>query len=153
MPEKKTTTKVTKVTKQAVEESKAIAKDEKYITTIGRRKTATAQIRLFQKGTGKIIVNDTKLEDYFSAAQIDLIHKPLELVGVKYDFSIMLKGGGKQGQAEAIQNGFSKGLLKVNPEWRAIFKAEGWLTRDARKKERKKPGLKKARRAPQWSKR
>ncbi|MFH0840799.1 MAG: 30S ribosomal protein S9 [bacterium] len=150
MVEKKKTTakKVEKPTIKIAEEFNG-----KFTATTGRRKTATASIRLYEKGTGKILVNGKKLKDYFSDAQINIINQPIILTEVKYDFSISVQSGGKNGQAEAIQNGIAKALLKINPDWRISFKAKGWLTRDARRKERKKPGLKRARRAPQWSKR
>lgn len=128
----------------------------RYIEMMGKRKTAAARVRLFQAGSGKIIVNDVDLAEYFPTpiAQT-IVQEPLKLTALEgqLDFTIRVKGGGKQGQAEAVRHGIACTLLALNIELRPILKAEGWLTRDARKKERKKPGLKKARRAPQWSKR
>jgi small subunit ribosomal protein S9 len=102
-----------------------------------------------------IIVNNKKLEDYFDANGAALIKQPLKLTSSIKDnnFYIQVKGGGKIGQAEAVRYAICKTLLETEEALRPSLKAKGWLTRDARKKERKKPGLKKARRAPQWSKR
>lgn len=125
-----------------------MAKDMKYFYGTGRRKTATARVRIFP-GDGKIIVNDKE------ATLSDSIIDPLKLVG-KYgtlDISAKVCGGGKNGQAEAIRHGLSRALIELNSEFRPTLKKAGYLTRDQREVERKKPGLKKARRAPQWSKR
>lgn len=125
-----------------------MTKDAKYYYGTGRRKTASARVRIFA-GSGKIVVNDkeTKLEDF--------VVEPLKLVGKLSSFDISAKviGGGKTGQAEAIRHGLSRALIELNPEFRPTLKKAGFLTRDQREVERKKPGLKKARRAPQWSKR
>ena len=127
----------------------------KYINVIGKRKTSIARIRLYKEGKGIIIVNNKKINEYFGHNIVNIIRQPIKLTGHlrDIDFSITVKGGGKSGQAEAIRHGISKGIIKIDEESRPLIKAKGWLTRDARKKERKKPGLKKARRAPQWSKR
>ncbi len=142
--------------------AKTIKKAEKapstsrYIEKMGKRKTAAARVRMFQNGSGKILVNDVDFSVYFPTpiAQT-IIQEPLKLTALEgtLDYTIKVSGGGKQGQAEAVRHGIACTLLALNIELRPILKAEGWLTRDARKKERKKPGLKKARRAPQWSKR
>jgi small subunit ribosomal protein S9 len=128
----------------------------RYIEMMGKRKTAAARVRMYEGGTGKIIVNDVTISEYFPApiAQT-IILEPLKLTSLdeKLDYTIRVSGGGKQGQAEAVRHGIACTLLALNKELRPLLKAQGWLTRDARKKERKKPGLKKARRAPQWSKR
>lgn len=128
----------------------------KYISVIGRRKTAAAKIRLYKNGTGIIIINGLMANQYFKEeALLAVISQPLKLSGTIKDFniSIIISGGGKKSQAAAVRHGIARALLEVNPELRLSLKAKGWIRRDARKKERKKPGLKKARRAPQWAKR
>jgi small subunit ribosomal protein S9 len=120
----------------------------KYFYGTGRRKTAVARVRLYS-GSGKITVNgkDSKLAD-------DTV-SPLKLVGKlgSYDISITVAGGGATGQSEAMRHGIARALVISNNEYRPTLKKAGYLTRDSREVERKKPGLKKARRAPQWSKR
>ena len=121
----------------------------------GRRKTSVARVRLVP-GQGKVIVNGRELKDYFALKTMELIIKqPLELTGTTnaYDVLANVQGGGSTGQAGAIRHGISRALLEVDPEYRKILKSEGLLTRDPRMKERKKYGLKKARKASQFSKR
>jgi small subunit ribosomal protein S9 len=127
----------------------------KYISAVGKRKASVARVRVYKKGKGVIIVNNQKATSYFANDKITVIKQPLKMTGTlkDYDFSIIVKGGGKQGQSEAIRHGITKALLEINEEYKPAFKAKGLTTRDARIKERKKPGLKKARKAPQWSKR
>jgi small subunit ribosomal protein S9 len=128
----------------------------KFTSAIGRRKTAAAQVRLYKNGKGLIMVNKKKLSQYFSNPDIaPIISQPLKLSGLQRDLniSVLVKGGGQQSQAEAVRHGLANALIKFDKALRPALKAKGWLSRDARKKERKKPGLKKARRAPQWSKR
>jgi len=128
----------------------------KYIGAIGRRKTATAQVRLYQGGNGSVMVNGMKSNLYFKEEELfSIINQPMKLTGLAKDFNltIIVSGGGRKSQAEAVRHGLTRALLEFNPELRPSLKAKGWLERDARKKERKKPGLKKARRAPQWAKR
>jgi len=128
----------------------------KYISASGRRKTAVAQVRLYKNGTGVIMVNDKQLTDYFPTIEYkNIITKPLQLSDMEksVDFSIVVKGGGKHGQAEATRHGIAMALITMDKDLKPVLKAEKLLTRDSRKKERKKPGLKKARRAEQWSKR
>lgn len=126
----------------------------RFTKAIGRRKTATAQVRFYQGG-GFIMVNGETVKKYFTEELSAVIIQPLKLAGLVKDFniSVSVAGGGKKGQAEAARHGIARALLLINPELRASLKAKNWITRDARKKERKKPGLKKARRAPQWAKR
>ncbi len=128
----------------------------KYIGAVGRRKTATAQIRLYRGGNGSVMVNNLKASQYFKEEELfSIINQPLKLTGLAKDFNltIIVFGGGRKSQAEAVRHGIARALLEFNPELRPVLKVKGWIRRDARKKERKKPGLKKARRAPQWAKR
>jgi small subunit ribosomal protein S9 len=137
------------------EEASVISSPEKYLQAIGRRKTAVAQVRLYVKGEGKIMVNNKPAEKYFDASKIVVALSSLKMAGMEkiVDASILLRGGGVNAQAEAVRHGLARALLIMDPELRGALCAKGWLTRDSRKVERKKPGLKKARRAPQWSKR
>ncbi len=138
---------------------KKAKKIEKYFYAVGRRKTAVAQVRLFPGDKSKdsdLIVNNRKMKEYFLRDDLQAIfNDSLKEVGVqdKFKVSVLVKGGGITGQAEAIRLGIARALIKFDINLRAVLKAKGFLTRDARKVERKKPGLKKARRAPQWSKR
>ncbi|MBU0722438.1 30S ribosomal protein S9 [Patescibacteria group bacterium] len=128
----------------------------KYTNAIGRRKTSIARVRLYKGDQGLMLVNGSDASKYFPEEELfSTINQPLKLAGLikNFNISINVAGGGKKGQAESIRHGIVRALLEINPELRALFKARGWITRDARKKERKKPGLKKARRAPQWAKR
>ncbi len=125
------------------------------IQATGRRKQAIARVRL-SPGTGKIMANGREFDDYFpSAVHRTLITEPLRLTSTEesYDISVTLCGGGLSGQAGAFRLGITRALIEINPEDRANVKAAGLLTRDPRKKESKKYGLKKARKAPQYSKR
>ncbi len=122
----------------------------------GRRKKAIARVRLLPAGDGTITVNKKSLDDYFGLDTLKFIlRQPLELleVSAKYDVVVNVVGGGFTGQAGAIRHGIARALLEAEPESRATLKKAGFLTRDSRMKERKKYGLKKARRAPQFSKR
>lgn len=121
----------------------------------GRRKNSVARVRLVP-GEGKIIINDRDIDDYFGLETLKLIVKqPLQLTETlgQYDVLVRAHGGGISGQAGAIRHGISRALLQVNPDLRPTLKKAGFLTRDPRMKERKKYGLKAARRAPQFSKR
>lgn len=125
-----------------------------YIGT-GRRKSSVARVRLLP-GSGKFIVKQKDLEDYFAFDTLKVLAKsPLELTENlgKFDVYVNVNGGGFTGQAGAIRHGIARALLNVNPEYRESLKRAGYLTRDPRKKERKKYGLKKARKSPQFSKR
>ena len=122
----------------------------------GRRKKAIARVRLVPAGSGAIIINDRALEDYFPMGTLQYIVKqPLKEVEAegKYDVLVNVVGGGYTGQAGAIKLGIARALLEAEPDTRAALKKAGFLTRDPRAKERKKYGLKKARRAPQFSER
>ena len=121
----------------------------------GRRKEAVARIRLVP-GTGEFAINGRNLEDYFPTRVYRMVaQSPLRLAGREKDFDVIasIKGGGISGQAGAVRLGIARALIDLDPELRAQMKAEGFLTRDAREKERRKYGLKKARKAPQYSKR
>ncbi|MDD7310616.1 MAG: 30S ribosomal protein S9 [Eubacteriales bacterium] len=122
----------------------------------GRRKSSVARVRLYEGGTGKITINDRDIDDYFGLETLKLlVRQPLEatsLIG-SCDVVATVQGGGVTGQAGAIRHGLARALLTVNEEYRPILKQAGLLTRDPRMKERKKYGLKAARRAPQFSKR
>ena len=121
----------------------------------GRRKRSIARV-LLSPGSGKFVINDRSFEDYVPSAAIRLdVSQPLTLTSNEGDFEICVnvQGGGISGQAGAIRLGITRALLEVNPEYRKVLKPAGLITRDPRVKERKKYGLKKARRAPQFSKR
>lgn len=131
-------------------------KKQEYLYAVGKRKTSIALSRVYKKGTGKITVNDKKLEEYFPTSEDqEVIKSALKLIGQdnKLDISVKVFGGGVSSQAQACRHGISKALIQLNPNFRKPLKKAGYLKRDARKKERKKPGLKRARRAPQWKKR
>ena len=122
----------------------------------GRRKSSVARVHLIPNGTGSITINGRDIEEYFGLETLKMVvRQPLattDLIG-KVDINATVTGGGVTGQAGAIRHGVARALLEVNPEYRAALKAAGYLTRDPRMKERKKYGLKAARRAPQFSKR
>ena len=121
----------------------------------GRRKSSVARVRLY-KGTGKVIINNREIDDYFGLDTLKfIVRQPLEAVGLggKVDIDATVAGGGVTGQAGAIRHGIARALLEVDEAYRPALKAAGFLTRDPRMKERKKYGLKAARRAPQFSKR
>lgn len=121
----------------------------------GKRKESTARVRLVP-GTGKILVNNRDMNEYFKRDTAKtMIVEPLKLTSTEsvYDVIALIEGGGISGQAGALRHGISKALLEVNSEFRLILKREGFLTRDSRIKERKKYGLRKARKKPQFSKR
>ena len=128
----------------------------KYHYGTGRRKSSVARVRVYENGTGSIIINGREMDDYFGLETLKLIvRQPListDMLG-KVDVVVTVAGGGVSGQAGAIRHGISRALVLVNPEYRASLKAAGFMTRDPRMKERKKYGLKAARRAPQFSKR
>ncbi len=155
-PVKKTAKKAVKkpVKKVVKEEVKKLKIDQNWAT--GKRKTAIAQVQFFPKGKGKISINKKTVKEYFSVFDlVQAVLSPLKLLNQEkvFDFRIKVHGGGMKSQAEAARLGITRALVAFNPEWRKELKSAGFLRRDARKKERKKPGLKRARRAPQWAKR
>jgi len=154
-PAVKKTVKLSDVGEVVVKKTVTKTPDAKYVPAMGKRKTASASIRMHTNGTGIITINGQTINDYFTTDyQKKVIDQPLKHTGMKdMDFSILVKGGGKTAQADACRLGIAKLLIKLDPELRPTMRAKGWVTRDSRKKERKKPGLKRARRAPQWSKR
>lgn len=133
----------------------ATKKVEQFNAT-GRRKKSIARVRLIPNGKGNITINKRSIDEYFSLDTFKLIvRQPLELVGMtnKVDVIVNVDGGGLNGQAGAIRLGIARNLVKMDENTKKELKDAGFLTRDARMKERKKPGLKKARKAPQFSKR
>ena len=125
------------------------------VQAIGRRKSSVARVR-FYAGTGKLELNGRPLENYFPQLALRLrVLEPLRLIGAEgqYDIKATLEGGGLSGQSDALRLGIARALVAIDPERRATLKREGMLTRDARRVERKKYGLRKARRAPQFTKR
>jgi len=127
----------------------------RYYYGTGRRKTSVARVRMYP-GTGEIIVNDKPMEEYF-VRRVDRanVWEPLRASGLVEQFNVMVKveGGGVTGQAGAVRHGIARALLEANPDLRPMLRKGGFLTRDPRQKERKKPGLKRARKAPQYTKR
>ena len=136
-------------------------KQEKYIEAVGRRKTAVARVKIWPNNSGRekegtIIVNKKPYTEYFSTIELQkIVESPLEVVQIDRKLRVvaLVKGGGIHAQAEAVRHGLSRALVKFNPELKKRLKKAGFLTRDPRERERKKFGLKRARRAPQWSKR
>ncbi len=127
-----------------------------YYEGIGRRKTSTARVRLHSDGSGQFLVNGKPYNEYFGRECDWLaVMGPLESTQTagQFDVTVLVKGGGITGQAGAIRMGISRALLAVNPDYRPVLRQGGMLTRDSRMKERKKPGLKRARKATQYTKR
>ncbi len=157
MVKKKTTTKKKTVPKKKTVKKKVEKKPKvKFFEAVGRRKTSTARVRLFPEGEKSILINRKPLENYFLTFELkEIVLSPLKLVDCLDQFgaSVKVKGGGVNSQAEATRHGIAKGLVLFNPELRQKLKKAGYLTRDPRMRERKKFGLKRARRAPQWQKR
>jgi len=127
-----------------------------YYEGIGRRKEATARVRV-SSGSGKFTVNEKEAMQYFTRlGDLNDIMLPMRAAGEEpaaYDISVLVKGGGVSGQTDAVKLGLARALVKINPEWNSAMRKGGLLTRDARVKERKKPGLKRARKAPTYTKR
>ena len=135
--------------------TKKIKKKIQYLGT-GRRKKAIARVRLIPDGSGSIVINKRSLDEYFGLDTLKyIVNQPLELTSTtgKFDVIVNVKGGGFTGQAGAIRHGISRALVIADESYKPALKAAGFLTRDPRAKERKKYGLHKARKAPQFSKR
>ena len=127
-----------------------------YMYGTGRRKSSVARVHLFEGGNGTITINGRDIDEYFGLETLKMVvRQPLEATGTvgKVDISATVSGGGVSGQAGALRHGIARALLSVDPAYRTILKQAGFLTRDPRMKERKKYGIKAARRAPQFSKR
>jgi len=152
---KKTKTVAKKKTKKQTPKEVEEVKKEEYWEGIGRRKTATARVRLWPKGKG-FLVNEKPLKEYFPISNlVQTATAPLEELKLSSKFKVTAKtsGGGIGGQAEAVRHGLARALAKFDPKLQKTMREQGFLTRDSRMKERKKPGLKRARKAPQWQKR
>lgn len=154
MPRKKT-----KIEEEKIGEVKELSANkeniEKYYEAVGRRKTAIARVRLYTKRK-EILINNRDYKQYFPLLRWQkIIEAPFEKMKIlgKFGATIKVKGGGLNAQAEAIRLGIARALVKFNPDFKKRLRRAGFLTRDSRMVERKKYGLKKARRAPQWSKR
>jgi len=131
-----------------------MADPKQYFEGVGRRKTAVARVRITEASRHSFVVNDKKLEDYFKTdEQMATAKDPLSVLTAKFKVTVKVSGSGLPAQSEAIRHGLARALEKYDPVLRSELKEKGFLKRDPRKKERKKFGLKKARRAPQWSKR
>lgn len=132
-------------------------KRKPYNFAVGRRKTSTARVRFMKSDEkeGSVEVNGKASNEYFAHGLREIVIAPIELVSAKLGgyFTVKVSGGGSRSQAEAIRHGITRLLVEINEDWKPVLKSKGYLTRDPRMKERKKPGLKRARRAPQWSKR
>lgn len=154
----KKVTKGVKVKKEPAkkETKKGAAKPVRYFEAIGRRKTAVARVRLLTRGEKAVIVNEKPYEKYFPGLELQqIIISSLKKMKAldRFRVSVKVKGGGFRAQAEAVRHGIARALVKFNPDFRKRLRRAGYLTRDARMRERKKFGLKRARRAPQWQKR
>lgn len=135
-------------------ETKKTTKEKGYIEAVGRRKTSTARVRLTQSDKGHFVVNDKDMKVYFPTLELSKIAgEPLAKSEEKFDVSAKVNGGGIHSQAEAVRHAIARILIKIDEELRPKLKKLGYLKRDPRMKERRKFGLKKARKSPQWSKR
>lgn len=157
---KKTTAAVKKAVAHAEPKTKLVLGKAKaklpYIYAVGKRKSATARVRLYENKKGGITVNNKNYSDYFPYFEFfNIVEQPLKKLDLfgKHEITIRVAGGGKRSQAEAVRHGIARAILKIDETLKKTLRGEGWLTRDPREKERKKPGLKRARRAPQFSKR
>jgi len=137
-------------------EEKEEREEKEYYEGVGRRKTSTAVVRLYTKGDSKIMINDEPYEEYFPNLEMqEKVTDALEEMNTedKFKVSVMVEGGGLHSQAEAVRHGMARALVDLNPSFKKRLKRSGYLTRDPRMKERKKPGKRGARRSPQWQKR
>ncbi|MEA3452965.1 MAG: 30S ribosomal protein S9 [Patescibacteria group bacterium] len=158
---KKPVKKAVKSTKKTVVKSKKSVKaktsqTKRYIEAVGRRKTAVARVRIWTKSGEEFLINEKKYQDYFPPIESQkIVLSPIEIINSKEKFKVSakVKGGGSHSQAEAVRHGLARTLIKFDPELRTQLKKAGFLTRDPRMRERKKFGLKRARKASQWSKR
>jgi len=155
-------TKKIKKTKEVEKKTTAVEKTEKakkptrYFEAVGRRKTSIARVRLFTQGEKLILINEKPYQNYFSTLELQqIVTAPLLIMKLLDKFRILIKvrGGGIHSQAEAVRHGVARALVEFNPDFRKRLRRAGYLTRDSRARERKKFGLKRARRAPQWQKR
>lgn len=140
---------------EAPEEAVVIPKSDRYFEAVGRRKTAIARVRIFTKDLA-LIVNGRDMKEYFPTMELQkIVEDPMKRMRTdgRFGLSVKVKGGGVHAQAEAVRMGIARALTVFNPEFRKRLKKAGFLRRDPRAVERKKFGLKKARRAPQWQKR
>lgn len=129
---------------------------DQYYEGLGRRKTATARVRLHIGGSGQMIVNDKPAKEFFPReGDLKALIEPLRATDAegRFDVSVKVVGGGITGQRDAVRLGIARALLRVDPDLKPVLRKGGFLTRDSRAKERKKPGLKRARKAPQYTKR
>jgi len=150
---KKTETAKVKEKAENLKETKA---ESSYLEGVGRRKTSVARVRIIKSTSPSFLVNGKELNSYFSLKKCQMeALAPLEKLGLKNDFKVLVlvKGGGWHSQAIAVRHGLSRALAKINEDFRKKLRQLGYLTRDPRMRERKKFGLKRARRAPQWQKR
>ena len=151
-PKKKAERSVLEIEKEGIEKYGT----ERYWEAVGRRKTAIARARIFTKGRKEFLINTKPYQKYFSTLELwQIASDPLKKMKLLDRFRILIKvkGGGYHSQAEAVRHAIARVLVKFNPNFRKKLKKAGFLTRDPRMRERKKPGLKRARRAPQWKKR
>lgn len=161
MPEKKKLKKTIKKTISKKTSDSNIEESKRYFEAVGRRKRATARVRLFtckpfEGEKGKILINNKPYDKFFPTIELrKTIINPLKKMKSlnRFEVTVKVSGGGIKGQAEAIRHSLSRALVKFNADFSKKLKKAGYLRRDPRRKERKKPGLKKARRAPQWKKR
>lgn len=144
------------VLEEEADKSADSKKKNEYLYAVGRRKTAVAKVKIMKKGNGEITVNGKEYKIYFPQLEYQKkVYAAIKTVGQteKLDIIATVLGGGVNAQSEAVRHGISRALIQLNPNFKKPLKKAGFLTRDSRRKERKKPGLKRARKAPQWQKR